>query len=107
SISATFSLQSASIAAGQKIMAGNSIDAASITAGRDVRANGNIVTFGGTIAAGNDIRAAGITSEQVNAGHDIIIDNSRGSGRGLIVNQLQSVGTLTLMNGPIGPAGEG
>src|SRR4029077_13854574 len=78
SISARFSLQSASIAAGQDIIAGNGIDAASITAGRDVRVNGKIHTFGGTITAGNDIRAAGITSEQVNAGHDIIINNSLG-----------------------------
>ena len=107
SISATFSLQSASIAAGQNIIAGNSIDAASITAGRDVRTNGNIDTFGGTITAGNDIRAAGITSGQVNAGHDIIIDNSRGLGRGLIVNQLESAGTLTLTNVPIVSAGDG
>src|SRR5438477_7028801 len=107
SISARFSLQSASIAAGQNIIAGSSIDAASITAGRDVRANGNIDTFGGTIAAGNDIRAAGITSGQVNAGHDIIIDNSRGLGHGLIVNQLESAGTLTLTNVPIVSAADG
>jgi hypothetical protein len=107
SISARYSLQSASIAAGQNIIAGNSIYAASITAGGDVRANGNIVTFGGTITAGNNIRAAGITSEQVNAGHDIIIDNSRGSGRGLFVNQLESAGTLTLTNVPIVSAADG
>jgi len=71
-----------------------------------VRANGNIDTFGGTITAGNDIRAAGITSAQVNAGHDIIINKSLGLGSGLIVNQLESAGTLTLTNVPIVSAGD-